>query len=386
MSRKPQTLRIEVSADDQQNKPPESHGGPTDKPPQQPPAAGSLATDSRPVDAYLALAPASRDTMTISRVMDTGQLAHLFTVDAAIPPEKTMERLRADYGPGEYQFQARREGRIEKTFRLSVEAQPERGAALAAKTPGQIDMQTFLLQQLTAQQNQNTQIMSALVGRPATPGTDFVKLLSVGIPLLAPFVTTFAEMLKGSKPDALDIMEKAEKIKQLIGAEGNQRGATAYDVLMEGMRSLAPLVERGLDQQGRTVASQPAAIAGPARTADSADKTPITRAQIPGNHPLIVLLSQLVNAAVKDAEPELYAEVTFDQWPGTEQQLRALAAAPDWLESLARFEPRVTAHSEWFKQMHAGLVAIFQEIDAPAAQPPPAADSTEPLPSAGGTE
>lgn len=322
------------------------------------------ANESDAVSAYLALSGVeNQDTVAVFRASETGAPAYLFSVDAQMPPDRLMRRIREDYGTGQYRFQVRQGGRIVKNYLIGVEAEPVRGAAVAAAAAPvaapQVDMTQFMLAQMQQAQQMTTQVITAALGRPLAerPGVDIPKLLAAAAPLVVPAVAGIVELVK-SRPDPLDMATKMVKIKELFGGggDGGGRETGVMDVLAEGLKTLGPILDRASQappQQHVATVQQPR----PAAIASKPVDTPpnITKANTPANHPLNALLAALVRAAEKSGDPYTYAEVIIDQWPGTPEQLTVLMNNPQWLETLARFEPRVLAHAEWFKQVHLAL-------------------------------
>lgn len=331
----------------------------------------------RGTDAYKSLGGIENsDSITVFRASETGSPAYLFTVDPEnVPPDALMRRLRREYGPGEYRLQIREAGRIARNTRITIEAEPPQRPARVERDaddkPRGVDLTQFLLSQLTAQQNQTAQIITAALGRPLPPerqGPDVAKVLGAAAPLLVPLVSGIVELMKGTKPDPIELVRKFAEIRSLLTSDDDgapRTGAGAMDVVMEGLRSLGPVVAQAMQAQQQRPpprAPMPAAIkAQPVATTPPEAPPPVTRQQVPPDHPLILMLSLLVNAAVKASDPAGYVDVVLDAWPLGHEQLYAQLQAPNWLEQLARFEPRVTAHAPWFEQLREELLEAFDE-------------------------
>ncbi len=87
---------------------------------------------------------------------------------------------------------------------------------------------------------------------------------------------------------------------------------------------------------------------------------------------LSATLQQLIVQAARAREPELYAEVTFDNLPpGADvAQLKAFIERPDWWAQLQRFAPGVAPYEGWFTQYRGFLVDILAEELERLAPPP----------------
>lgn len=342
----------------------------------------ALPDAPRAVDAWKALGGAeNRDSITVYRVdAADGVPAFLFSVDAETTPDALMRRLRRDYGPGQYRLQIREGGRINANKLIAVEAEPEPGAALhGARAPrgdgDGIDFTKFLFQQLMAQQQQTTTIMTAALGRPLPPerqGVDVAKVLTAAAPLVAPVIAGMFELVKGAKPDALGLVRQVAEIRDLLSGDGGgdepKTGATAMDAILQIGKTFAPLLLQGAQQMQMQAQQQPRPqiVSAPAVThAPAQPGAPVvepvappavTAAQLPPGHPLPHLLATLVTGAIKDGDPASYADLVLDQWPMPLEQLAALLADPKWLDQLAQFEPRVTAYAPWFGELREAIL------------------------------
>jgi hypothetical protein len=339
--------------------------------------AAELPEAPAAVDAWLNLGGVeNQDSVTIYRQPETGAAEFLFTVPAETPPDAMLRRLQREYGPGQYRFQVRQGGRIVRNSLVPIAAEPkprDERAPPREPEPRRIDL-TELLPQLNAQQQMTTSVITAALGRPLPPerqGPDVAKVLGAAAPLVAPIIAGIVELMKGTKPDPIELVRKFAEIREMLTADAPPPGnAGAMDVVLEGLKSLGPVVMQAMQQQAARppmpppMRPAPAPIAAPpAGPAPTPPEPPpvVTRQQLPPGHPLLVILGLLVNGAVKGSDPEEYTGLVLDAWPMPAEQLYALLQAPDWLQALAQFDPRAAAHAPWFEGLRASLLASFEE-------------------------
>lgn len=353
------------------------------------PEAGSA------IDAYLSLGGnENRDTVTVFKASDTGAPVFLFSADPTdVPPDALMQRLRRDYGPGEYRLQVRKGGRIAENKRIGVEAEPvrnvyEREPQQEARRNEPDWFTKMMMDQAARAQESQTKLLAALIGRPVQdrPGMDVAKVLGVATPLLLPFINGIIEQMKGARPDMLEMAQKLATLRETLAGDDAPAPASGkgfIDLLSDVARSMGPafgqMMLRAQAQSASTPAATAAApvsapaIAGPGEGGQPAPVTkteapPVVVAQqLPAGHPLEVLLKMLVTAAVKDSDVVAYSEMVIDQWPfGGEEGLISGLQDPRWLDALANFNPDVRAHAPWFERLRDAILERF-EPEAPEA-------------------
>lgn len=168
--------------------------------------------DTGAVGAWLTLGGVeNQDSVTVYRQPETGAAEFLFTVSAETQPDSLMRRLQRDYGSGQYRFQVRQGGRIVKNSLVPIAAEP-------APREEAINLPQLLLTQLQAQQNMTTSVITAALGRPqaAERKTDVVGILSAAAPLVAPVIGGIVDLMKGAKPDPIDLFTKFAKLRDLL--------------------------------------------------------------------------------------------------------------------------------------------------------------------------
>jgi len=172
--------------------------------------------------------------------------------------------------------------------------------------------------------------------------------------ILRPLLGTHAQPSQGINPlDMLRAMADILKTTQGESADPIDRGVNAggYDLLVKLIDKFAPALMQAT--QGQPVPGQPALPApNPAPAALPSE----------GEQEMFKLrigLQFLVAQAESKNEPTTYADVILDNVP--EKELKEILARPDWLDALARFEPKVKQHAEWFGKLKVEIDAALAE-------------------------
>lgn len=279
-----------------------------------------------------------------------GEFVDSFPVDAFAGEASFLKRIRDEFGAGEFRIQLRhgRTFRVNRIVRIAParERAPrdEPGAAVAAAL-ARLDEQFRRSEQL---------VREAITARPQQPESEeaFLRRLQL-----------YREVLGGGA-GASAARSGAESIEVFLQGLNLGRslepstGAGTTDVLLETVKTLGPALVRAVQ-----LGDRPALPAQPARPAPPAKPAPAAPGA-PGDDPAMSaavrkLLEQLIDAAERDADPDLYAELTLDQvGPDAVQQL---FAAGDPVILLGNLDPRVLEHRDWFTALQASLQELLAD-------------------------
>lgn len=81
-------------------------------------------------------------------------------------------------------------------------------------------------------------------------------------------------------------------------------------------------------------------------------------------------LHMLIDRAVRDSDPKLYAEVVLDSIPEdiSGDVLIDFLNKPEWLQTLHQFDSRVGQHQKWFTELRAEILLLAAEIKREIAE------------------
>ena len=140
-----------------------------------------------------------------------------------------------------------------------------------------------------------------------------------------------------------------------MGKELNPAAVTSdsSDVLMEALKTIGPVLAQAAAQpQAQAQAPQlPQPVIVP---------QPVTEEQNMFNTKRMYL-NLACQKAAQNADPMLYADLILDNLP--ESEILAFLSAPDPLTELARIEPNVMQHREWFSGLLAEINLALAESD-----------------------
>lgn len=314
------------------------------------PTASADAADE-PLDAAIArvlaelggAADASINVYAIRPGSRAGEFVDSFPADAFAGEASFLKRIRDEFGPGEYRIQLRDGTKflVNRLVRIAparerARAEPEGITALGAVLAEHAKRTEELLRQMLAARAHESD--QALLNR-------FKLMREVFAP---------AGARGGGGADAIAVFLQGLSLGRSLEP---QSGAGTSDVLLETVRTFGPELVRAVRLQG--AAAKPPAKPGPGAIARA---EPGAAAGGPQVTPQVKkLLATLIEAAARDADPELYAALVLDQ-VGLED-VRRLFAAGDPVALLASFDPRVAQHAEWFAELRAALEASLEDPD-----------------------
>lgn len=321
----------------------------------------SAADDDTDLSAYLLEAQEGADVqVSIYRVVNPGRRqAFLLHCNAF---EFSRERLRDEFGGGDFRIYVKRDKKLVATKNLLIE--PPRSAPVARQQSAVAPELLHTLQSMQA-------AIEALAQRAAVPPVDneeiFLRRLAM-----------YKQILGGaeSAPPAFDPMKQFEIFqkglefaKQFAGEVSDKSN---IDVLLESIRTfgkpIAALVLRGAQQKATAPRPQPR----PAGASPAAQLSQQPPAQPPAptqgedmnavNAMLTEQFAWLCDQAEANADPALYGDLILDQVP--EEQLRAFVTEGDAYQKVLALQPRVGLQEAWFRELLAHVTNGLNEESA----------------------
>lgn len=320
------------------------------------------AGDSEPLDAAIARvlaelggdADASINVYAIRPGSRAGEFVDSFPGDAFDGEASFLKRIRDEFGPGEYRIQLRHG----TTFRVNrvVRIAPARERPRAEPA----DMAAVVSSALVEQGRRLEELLRQVL--PARAPESDESLLN-RLKLMRDVFAPAGGGARGGGAEAITVFLQGLNLGRSLEPHGS---AGTSDVLLETVKTLGPelarVVREGQAAQQRLPAKRdrnpPLATAAAPAAPPPAPAAPGQPAMTPE---IRKLLDLLLDAAARDADPELYAELVIDQ-VGVDE-LTQLAAMGDPVELLAGLEPRVRERLDWFRELHAAMEALLTDED-----------------------
>lgn len=322
---------------------------------------GAAPGDAEPLDAAIARvlaelggdADASINVYAIRPGSRSGEFVDSFPADAFAGEASFLKRIRDEFGPGEYRIQLR-DGTKFLVNRL-VRIAPARERARGDDAAGVVAALSAVLEQ-HAKRTEDL-LRTALAARAPDSEDQVLARLKAMREVFGPI---------GGARSGADSIEVFLRGLTLGRSLEPSTGADTSDVLLETVRTLGPALVRAVEQGNKRIAgpkARGAASPGARLAPDDAPANAPANRGTPGEDAVSPgvrkLLEQLVDAAARDADPDLYAELTLDQ-VGAEA-VQKLFAAGDPVILLGNLEPRVLEHREWFAALQASLQAMLAD-------------------------
>ena len=282
------------------------------------------------------------------------------------PEAFDIDRLRDEYGGGEFQLYIARGGALWRAPRITVEApltKPDTNKQ--EKEPG--ELVTLLRETIERQNREMQELREEIRQRNSAGPMDSLQMIK-----------EVANIFAASRPvdnsgAAVDMLLKGLTLAKELQSDNSGGGEKNMISLFSDLLK-SPILEKALDQAnqarpGPVVATQikPAQPAQPAQPAalvagPATSEQPKRQANI---EEIVInaALESLVEGAVKGADPLEFIGPIFDQVPPV--ILDMLARLPDPVAYLAQYDARVNNHKEWFGKL---MTAIKLEMAEPEEQ------------------
>lgn len=367
---------------------PESHGKATVEA-----TGGGGGNDDPAADFLAAMQGERRDTVSVYRQGLNGinDVAFLFSEAVAEMGsyEELLTRIGRDYGPGEYRVKLRQQGRITANQLATIaapRAQPgSEPAPAAAAAPGMTGLAEVItvMQQMQARSEaaqaradeRYTRLLETLVNRrepaPAPAGAGVGEVLK-----MAEAMVNMTGANRGTNP--MSQVKEFLEIRELLASDAPKTGANENDLMLEGLKSIAPALAQvavasmanppappqARPQPRPAAITQAPAVPSPPRVAPGV-QVPIA---VPGLAPNLMNeirseVAKLVKAAERGSDTGAYAVVLGDTYP--EAFIRAQLLGETALRRLMALVPAIVPHRQWFMDLQADLAAYLDALNAP---------------------
>lgn len=322
----------------------------------------------------------TRNTVTIYSVNESGGSEYLLTVEASQSHESVLSMLRTKYGPGQYRFQPRENGRIGKSFVMGIAADPRQPVAGAAPAPtmppgpqapdlrGLVDGFTGAVKEMMSGMMgmiDKRDQAAALERREAALAAKEQQLEVIrelgksrgdGGGQLNTILNTLVERAlqpPAPPPDPFAQLERLMKVKKLVGNDGSEENP-----FVEVAKGLGPVLASLIAQaQGgqrpAVVAVRRAAPAGPSPAVPlPAPATGGDGAAQPAADDLQQLIDVVQRMAAKNTDPES-AIVALQALlePNHFEQVATLVTLPGALDQLEALAPTLKPYRGWLQSL-----------------------------------
>ena len=329
--------------------------------------------ESEPEDVALAgllteLRGGSEDA-TVNVYRQAGRGKRLSFMFATTPDEYTggelMEKIRDDFGPGDYRVHVREGRRLVANRPLSIAepAKKEESQITARPEIGVNEIVSIMTAQMQSQQAIFMQTMQTIAEslRGVSQQQPSVDPLAMQRSVMETLVSMKGLVEQQPAKDPTEIlMQGITLAKDLVGKDGETNSS---DILLEAVKTFAPTISATAMQPKHT--NPP--IRGPDGTSINALSGPPNNLQLKTDAQkeremlmkqsyLKSQLSFLLNLAKDGKDPELYAEVILDQMEV--DQVLEFIGKDDALDRLIAIDGKVVQYKDWFLQLKDAIVDL----------------------------
>lgn len=337
----------------------------------------AAAFDEDALGSLLATIPQAQDSrVTVYRTGPNTKRAYLFQCH---PAEFNLDKLREEYGGGDFQLYIKRGAKLWKCPTVTIEAPRKPVAPQAQPAPNVAVPDTErTLREFIAQQSQ---VMQAILGK-LTQTQQIPDPLAMVERLSSIMANMRPAQSGGGMGETLTMAgQLVEMVTKLKGEGGgvSEREPGLMDMLMKLVES--PVVAQALQNAGKEVATRAALPAPAAPAAPTAPAAPVStelQGESVGTIQDVMIkhaLGQLVGAAQIKVDPDALLDQIYRQTPPA--ILDTILAKPDPVAFLAEYDQRVSEHKSWFESL---LAAIRQDVQAEEKPPQRAGEGEETAP------
>lgn len=276
----------------------------------------------------------------VYRVIEkTGKSNWLFNCQPEELP--IMERLRDNYGTGQYQIRVYKNRKLYRRFSYSIEAPKN-----AEIKPTGENVSDILKAMFTMQQQQFNQLKEFLLqSRAPAPATDPVAIMNAILGGLVQMKTFIAPPVQQN--NGIELLIKGIEMGRDFGRENGE--SSFMDLFRDLIKS--PLLEKAIDAS--TQVTQPGNVPCVPNVNVNAKPAIQNSSNLTGNEnmnlqqkALQYYVDMLVKKAESNADPVLYADFILDNLP--EETIRAYINRDDLIAEMSKINPAVSQYTDWF--------------------------------------
>jgi hypothetical protein len=289
------------------------------------------------------------------------------------PDNFSLETLRDEFGSGNYSLHFKRNNKWIRRLVVSVEAKPKPSSGIPGQTApsfnvSQPDAITKLAESMVTGFRELGQLIvqSNMQRAPErNPLDDLLKMREIFMPVAAP----------PPPPDNMDVFLKGVEFAKNITPRDSEVGG--MEVLMESIKSLAPVFVAGVQQSQQAPQTHPQQQAVIDQRQLPIPETQQVNPDMNATFMARQAVNYLIRQAVADNDPANYAGMVIDQLG--EDKTRELMDSSNWFEQLTEVSPAIATHRAWFEELRAIIGEILAgEADNEIAQQPDAIDTPAP--------
>lgn len=284
--------------------------------------------------------------------------------------------IRDEWGPGKYQLQLRKGGKIVTGGRAVTIAANRSARAVPARAGTVEDGAQKLIDQMREDarrsEDRYTRLLETLVGKAAAPAPP-----PLGLAELVTLVKLVSDRPAAPGGDSLGQFSQFVELGKNLGIlkkPGDSDGGGTADpeagLLTTAVKELGPVLAALIAAKGAEPApARPQPLPPPRPAQQPAAPAAATSPAGIDADPLAEFRAQLavmLRGAERNSDPIGYATVICDQIDET--LLRGLIDAPQFVEVLAGVDPRVLDHREWFEELRQEVRAILDQPPEPEAE------------------
>jgi hypothetical protein len=281
-------------------------------------------------------------------------------VGSFLPGDFSQELIQAQFGPGTYAVEVRRDKKWLRKTTIRIAA-PRAGVSLSANTAQ------------SAAPSDNSKIFEAMQNGFREMGSQFAAALST-LAANQPKAKSTLEMLQEMQmmqqilggaapkgPDPMAIFEMATTIaSKLTPREGD---AGAGEIILEAIKNFGPVLQNAASANANPAPPVPV----PAPVLPSSP-TPVPPRAAPGQNQTEqdqtemmkrVYMNMLIGNAQVENDPMTYASMALD----TVGEVAALEFinAPGWFEKIVEYDSRAANYRPWFEQLRLDIIELTRE-------------------------
>lgn len=292
--------------------------------------------------------------------------AFLMSCDAtAYTLGELMSFIQDSWGEGVYTLRAKSGGKYagQRTIAIGPPASKPQSTQTPAVAP--VDTTKQLAEMFDKMLRQQTETMAAMLGSVLTkldrPAIDPMALQRDTIGMLASMREVFTQPAQQvaapvSTTSTFSQLKELLEIKNLLVGEG---GDGDTNPLMDMAKTFLPALMAGAQNTPALQAPQPK----PQALMRPSIKQPINQpTESPAMLKMMQGLKTLTDAAKRDGDVDLYAELIVDQFDM--DQIKSFIANPDALDKLALFSNDVKLYRAWFEKLRNIIIQWIAEAES----------------------
>lgn len=270
-----------------------------------------------------------------------GKQSYLFTCH---PDEFSLDKLRDEYGGGEFRVHVRANGQLKMNRAVSVEPpkkQAENPLALMGYNNQMEDRFTALIEAMQQQNQQNMAlILQVIKGQDNAPKIDPHQQMN---DMLALMVNMKSFLGGGDNTNQVELLLKGIELAKDI--HPSDKETSTIDLLLEGLKTFGkPIADMALKGASEVPRVIPAGITQSKREGQRMIPSPIQMM-------IKSKVKEIVSVAAKNKDVEPYGEIILDQMDEN-PILHSFLSKETWFKEICGYVPEAAKYEDWFKRLH----------------------------------